>query len=92
MAKRYSIADARKNLPSLVDEAQTGTNVELTRRGRPVAVLVGLDEYERLTEKRRSFSQAYATFRRQFPAGRNGLEPKYFERLRDRSPGRKIDL
>ena len=36
MSKRYSIADARRNLPSLVDEAESGAEVELTRRGKAV--------------------------------------------------------
>jgi prevent-host-death family protein len=92
MPKRYPIADARKNLPSVVDEVEAGASVELTRRGRPVAVLVSLDEYERLTVKRRSFREAYGAFRRRFPVGRGGIDPRYLQELRDRGPGRKVDL
>ena len=44
----YSIADARNNLPRLVHMAEDGDAVRLTRRGRPVAVLLSLSEYERL--------------------------------------------
>ena len=37
---RQSIAEARRNLPSLIREAESGKAVELTRRGEPVAVLI----------------------------------------------------
>ena len=48
MAKQYSISDARNNLPSIVKQVEYGPAVELTRRGRPVAVLISHKEYERL--------------------------------------------
>ena len=44
MAKRYSIAEARSNLSSIVDQAEAGQEIELTRRGKPVAVVVSLRE------------------------------------------------
>lgn len=44
----YSIAEARNNLARLVHVAEDGEPVRLTRRGRPVAVLLSLGEYERL--------------------------------------------
>ena len=48
VSKRYSIAEARSNLPSIVDQAEAGHEIELTRRGKPVAVLVSLRELQRL--------------------------------------------
>jgi len=51
VAKQHSIAEARNNLPSLVRAAESGKAVELTRRGKPVAVLIGRRQYERLTLK-----------------------------------------
>ena len=38
MADKDSIADARRNLPRLVREAEKGRAVELTRHGEPVTV------------------------------------------------------
>jgi prevent-host-death family protein len=35
----YSIADAKNNLPKLVDRALAGEDVTITRRGKPVARL-----------------------------------------------------
>lgn len=39
MLRRYAIAEARAHLPRIVDQAEAGMDVELTRRGQPVAVL-----------------------------------------------------
>ena len=44
---RISIVDARKKLSALVDEAAKNS-VVITRRDKEVAVLISLDEYERL--------------------------------------------
>ena len=92
MTKRYSIADARKHLPSLVNAAAAGSEVHLTRRGEPVAVMLSVREYERLTFKRRTFAEAFREFRKRFPEGAAGTRPDYFRRLRDRSEGRKVKL
>ena len=52
MSKRVSIADARDHLTALVRSAEEGHPVELTRRGKLVAVLVSSQEYEKLTSGR----------------------------------------
>lgn len=90
--QQYSIADARKNLPSLVDEAEAGCEVQLTRRGRPVAVVVSIEQFERLKANKANFAEAYRAFRRRFPEGTTGLGSRYFESLRDRGSGRKVTL
>lgn len=92
MSKQYSIADARRNLPSLVDEAEAGAEVRLTRRGRAVAVVVSVGEYERLKANHVGFSEAYQTFRKHFPGDGSGLGPRYFRSLRDRGVGRKVSI
>jgi prevent-host-death family protein len=92
MAKRYSIAEARKNLPSLVDAAQSGSDVELTRRGKPLAVVISVEKYARLSSRRESFVDAYAKFRSEFPEGRVGIHVRFLHSLRDRSRGRKVAL
>jgi prevent-host-death family protein len=39
--------DARNELPSLLEAAESGQATIITRRGRPVAALVPLDAYQR---------------------------------------------
>ena len=91
MAKKYSIAEARDNFPGVVHEVEGGARVELTRRGKPVAVLMGIAEYEHLAEGRRDFWEAYEEFRREFDLTRLGIDPEeIFGNVRDPSPGREF--
>lgn len=92
MSKQYSIAEARRNLPSLVDEAEAGSEVQLTRRGRAVAVMVSVEDYARLKENRVGFSEAYEAFRKRFPAAGGGVDARYFRAIRDRGIGRKVAI
>src|SRR5687767_1257456 len=88
MSKAYSVAEARKNLPAVLDEVASGAEVQLTRRGRAVAVLVTVDEYNRLKAGRAAFADAYKEFRAKHPAA--GISIAYFRKLRDRNQGRKV--
>jgi prevent-host-death family protein len=46
-----SLTEVRDRLSEIVDEVSTqGTEWVITRHGRPVAVVVGADEYESLIE------------------------------------------
>lgn len=62
-AKRYSVAEARNQLAAIVHRVERGATVELTRRGTPVAVMLSLDEYRRLTRPRGDLVDALAAFR-----------------------------
>lgn len=92
MPKRYSIADARSNLPSLIDQAEAGEEIELTRRGKPVAAIVSLRELERLRGARTVFSDAYRRFLRSHSVRDIGLEDDFLQSTRDRETGRKVSL
>ena len=48
MPRTATIAEARDQLPALVHRAEAGGPIELTRRGKPVAVLLSMAAYERL--------------------------------------------
>jgi len=92
MSRRYSIAEARSRLPSLVDEAESGIEVELTRRGQPVAVLVSRREFERLRGKRPHFSDAFRKFVERYSLEEIGVEDDFAVSKRDRTIGRKVSL
>ncbi|HYD48095.1 MAG TPA: type II toxin-antitoxin system Phd/YefM family antitoxin [Terriglobales bacterium] len=92
MTKRYSIAEARSQLPSIVDEAEAGHEIELTRRGKPVAVLVSLRELERLRGERASFGDAYRRFLKAHRLDEVRFDEHEVASARDRSTGRKVDL
>jgi len=88
--KRVSIAEARDNFTGLVHAAEAGVAIELTRRGKPIAVLLALSEYERLSEGRRDFKTAYRDFLRRNPDfSDHAVEPEeWLQGIRDPSPGR----
>jgi prevent-host-death family protein len=92
MAQRYSVAEARANLPSIIEQAEAGEAVELTRRGRPVAVVLSREEFERLRKGRPSFGAAYRAFRKAHALNEVGLERDFAASVRDRSPGRQVKL
>jgi prevent-host-death family protein len=91
MPKRYSIAEARSNLPSIVDQAEAGQEIELTRRGRAVAAVVSLRELERLRAGRTPFAEAYGRFRKEHPLRDVGSDD-VFDSTRSRDSGRKVSL
>ncbi len=93
MTDKHSIAEARRNLPSLVREAEKGMAVTLTRRGEPVAVLMGWQRFERLASTRRSFVAAYRDFRNASDLAELALDPDdLFAGTRQNSPGRDVRL
>lgn len=85
MDKTYSIAEARNDLSNVVREAEAGRPVTLSRRGRPVAVVVSALDYSRIAGRRQTVAEAIDKFR--------SVHAKYFDDLewlppRDVSPGR----
>jgi len=92
MTKQIAIAEARANLPALLREVECGAAVELTRRGKPVAVLLSVHEYQRLTEPKGGFGKALREFREKYDLEEMWKDGDPFEGVRDRSPGRDVVL
>ena len=88
MQKQYSIAEARNSLPALVHSVEAGTPVEITRRGRPVAVLLSLDEYSRLRPGQPDLWKAIEAYRQETDLEDLAVE-EILEGVRDRSLGRE---
>jgi antitoxin Phd len=55
MPKSFSIAEARHDLAALVHQLDRKPLIELTRRGKPVAVLLSIREYNRLAAPAKAF-------------------------------------
>lgn len=91
MPREFSIAEARNQLPALVHQVEKGPPVRLTRRGKPVAVLVSLREYERLGPRRADLWEAIEAFRRETDLGDIDVD-EIFAGVRDPSPGREVEL
>lgn len=88
MTKRYSIAEAKNQLSRVVHEAEAELAVELTRRGRPVAVVISIEEYQRLANRpRRPLWEAIQAFRESHDMASEDLA-SVFDDVRSRDVGR----
>jgi prevent-host-death family protein len=91
MSKSFSIAEAKNRLPELVRSAEQDETIQLTRRGKPVAVLLSAQRYERLQKGKVDFWEAYLAFRQRYNLDELDLDPDViFADVRDRSPGRDV--
>jgi len=51
--KDYTIAEAKQDLPAIVHEVERTGRARITRRGRPVVVMLSISELQRLESARR---------------------------------------
>lgn len=63
-----------------------------TRRGTPVAVLLSIQEYERLSRKYSGFWSAVSEFRRKVEDEGIEISDRDFDGLRDLSTGREVEV
>ncbi|NJR58293.1 MAG: hypothetical protein HC769_05185 [Cyanobacteria bacterium CRU_2_1] len=80
------------NHARIVHDVENGASVQITRRGRQVAILLSVEEDNRLTVKRQGFSQALEQFRQELGMERVEIESEIFAGVRDRAPGREVAL
>jgi len=93
MNERHSITEAYRSLPRLIREVEHGKTVKLTRRGEPVAVLVGYQAFERIIAGRRNFIDAYEEFAKTVDLSDLAIDPaELLEGARDPGPGRDVQL
>jgi len=67
MAKTYSIAETRNQLTRIIRMVELGDHVHITRRGKPVAVLLSREVFEALHGKRPGLAEALRRFRQRVP-------------------------
>lgn len=89
MQKQFSIAEAKNRLPGLVHSTDEGGVIELTRRGKPVAVIISKHDYELLTRTGKGLWAALSDFRQRVLQEGITIADDDFAGLRDRSSGRE---
>ena len=92
MSKSYSVADARAHLPEILDDVEAGQDVQLTRRGRPVALVLSPQRYEMLRSEKTSFADAYRAFLGRHSPAEIGLDSGFLGSLRAQDRGRRVRL
>jgi antitoxin Phd len=90
MPNSFTIAKARHYLAALVHQLDCQPRIQLTRRGKPVAVLLSVREYNRLTTETQSFWDAYSTFAETTDLPHLVINPQIFDDVRDQSNGREV--
>ena len=88
-----SIADAKDQLTRLIYQAERGEPVHITRRGKPVAVLLSEDEYVRLRQgqDKRSFWELIVEMRSDPEFTPVDWTPEEVDSWRDRRPAREFE-
>ena len=85
-----ALHDAKNRLTRIVREVEQGKTIELTRHGKPVAVLIGIEEYTRLKKAGDTYLQDLNRFYDRWGHDESGQDP--FDGIRDTGPGRETVL
>ena len=89
MLSSYSIAEAKAQLAQVIRQAEERGPVELTRRGRPVAMVISTQEYQRLGGKPEPAWDVVAQVRKEFDFESLDIDPEeIFTEQKDASPGK----
>ncbi len=92
VSRSCSIAETRVQLPRLIREVEGGEPVRITRRGRPVAVIVSEAEFRRLAGSSPALVADYQRWRSAWSADESTLPDGYYDSLRSHEPGRDVNL
>ena len=89
MARSFSVAEARNHLAQLVHDVEVGEPIQITRRGEPVAVIIDMASWRRMTHTKPDLVaclETYWTSLEDFDPG------PIFDAVRDRAPGPDVNL
>ncbi len=88
-----SIAEAKNQLTRLIHQAEGGEPVHITRRGKPVAVLLSADQYTRLCQGKAhyNFWDLIVDMRSELEFGSVDWTPEEVDSWRDQSSSRDFE-
>ena len=87
----FSITDARSQLPTIIHTVEKGEVTQLTRRGKPVAILLSLKEYETLLlQGKGRLLQAFNAYRSLIQPTTDEILNEEIDSWRDKEIGRKL--
>jgi len=88
-----ALFEAKNRLTDLVRQTEHGPPVEITRHGKPVSVLMGIEHYRQVAARNRGFFSALEVFRTDCVASLQAADAAgpadAFADLRDRTGGRE---
>lgn len=89
---KVSVAEARRNFARLIEHAEHGNAIVITRRGEPVAVLIAASDYAAMTGERLSFIEAATRVRRRMGVECRRIRDADSDDLREASPERDVSV
>lgn len=93
---KAALFEARNKLTDFVRRAEAGESIELTRHGKTVAVLVGIDEFASLKQSEMNFARSFSRYRQTWNEALCAETPSAyedpFETVRSREIGRSAEL
>lgn len=92
MSHQYSIAQARDHFTQIVQEAEDGEPVQITRRGKTVAVLMSHEAYQHLATQHAHFGEALESFRETYQVQELDIIPEQVFGVRDLTLGREVSF
>lgn len=89
--KTTTIADAKNHLSNLIHQLENGEPVHLTRYGKPVAVIMSENQYQKLVKPQKSLHAAIQNWRTLLSGDEEtGFTTEELEKLRKESQGREF--
>jgi prevent-host-death family protein len=92
MKSQLSISEVKNKLTSIIHDIENGGQIQVTRHGRTVAVLLSVNEYEDLIGKKEGLWEKYLTFRSHISKSGLDMDDSVFDTVRDRSAGRDVEF
>lgn len=81
-----SISTLKNHLPEMVHLVEQGEDIQITRHGKPVAVLVSLERYQQAFAERKGVFHAWQRWRKLHPETKgfsDAEQAKMYERTRE---------
>jgi len=89
--KTSTIAEAKNNLSHLIHQLEIEKSIQLTRYGKPVAVMMSETQYKQLISPVKSLNSAILNWRNQLDEPLDiGLTDKELKTVRKESSGREF--
>jgi prevent-host-death family protein len=92
MSNQYSLLQAQEQLTKIIREVENGTPVEITRDDKPVAIVISIDEYNRLLGGNSSFWKSLEKFYQEIDLEEAEISREIFDGVRDKGQGREVIL
>ena len=86
-----TISHLKNHLPECVHSVEQGEDIQITRHGKPVAVIVSLERYNRALGGGKGIFNSYLNWRKQHPDA-DGFSDEEIEAMRNREPHKPTDF